>query len=296
MIIEMLNNPRKSDEGITVNIGNNPIFNSSIIKTMAKEDFRKESVEDIFNILRVSYTTVFEDLNKNVKSRFAGSFKNIKFLQALEMLFNDPVIGSQILEGNRILCNRMISDIVFNPNNYNAELAATAEKLAYIINKNIIDKIIGAFGETMRNATLIVVARYYSNNERDNIHLLNWLLVNTAKEDTPKGYLVRLYGILFDNIGLLFTDIMCSKINTNNPDTRYIKIYNLLADAILDILDTQPINIITAVLTQYNTDVKVILGGNIGLTRFPISSIINKYPRIGYVYNNLLMYGIVDVI
>ena len=297
MLIKMLDNPTKIDNsGVTINIGNNPIFNKSIIKNMAKEDFRKYSVDEIYQVLLVSYNTVFEDLAKNIKSVFVGSFKNVKFLEAMRMIFVTPSIGESIPEGNRIACNRLISDIIFNPSNYNADLATAAEEFAYAVNKKIIDKIVSTLGETIKNATLIVVTRYYCNNERDNIHFLNWFLINTLKDNVPKKYIVYLYGILFDNIGLLFTDIMCSQITKDNPDIRYIKAYNLIADAIFDILDTQPLHVINAVLVQYNSDVKFLLGGDISKTRFPLYTIEKRYPRVGYVYNYLKNTRMVDVI
>ena len=143
-------------------------------------------------------------------------------------------------------------------------------------------------------ATKLMLARHSSFNEGINIQRVNVILINTFNADTEVEDIIKIYGKLFDHIGILFTTVMFSPLQIEVSDDMsqeeydMIEVDGLLGLAVLDILVTQPIEVIREVLRRYSEEFTTLHNSDPKSVRFSMHKLSTDFDRLEYVINNLL--------
>ena len=280
--------PVTEESPVTLNIANNPVFNKDILKTT---DISTISDDRLYEIIKESYSNILQDLFNNVGDIYKKHFQNDRFLNTFIRVMQSC---KSFTPEQRTYCNHLAYDYLTLPGatKYMKELFLTLSKT---VNRDIIPALLG-IGLEEPLATKIALARYSSFDEGINIQRLNVVLMNALNPDTTESSdIIKIYGKLFDHLSVLFNTVMFSTIQIPEDSTELsqedidaIEIDGLFGLAVLDILVTQPIDIISQVLKNYATEFAMKHASNPNAVRFSMKHMASDYDRLTYVIENVL--------
>ena len=279
--------PIHEDETIHLDFANNPVFNKDILKTTPLDQIDDTK---LYEIIKSSYYNILEDLFNNVGDIYKQHFQDKRFLNTfIKVLQSCETFPIEL----RTYCNHLAYDYLTLPgaSKFMKELFLIMSKT---VNRDIIPTLL-AIGLEEPLAIKLSLARYSSFNERINIQRVNVILVNTFNADTEVEDIVKIYGKLFDHIGVLFTTIMFSPIQTDTvtdelspEEYDMIEVDGLLGLAVLDILVTQPVETIATVLKMYSNEFTTLHNSDPKSVRFSMHKLSTDFDRIDWVMKNVI--------
>ena len=169
--------------------------------------------------------------------------------------------------------------------------------LSKIVNRDVLPGLLG-IGIDENLASYIALARYSSLDEKINIMRLNIILMNLDPKCMPEEIIIKIYGKLFDRLSTLFEAIMFTIIDFDDDSEitkeqeDILEQNSVISLAILDILESQPSNVIMGVLKSYASDFQLIHGSDAKKVRFSLKTISSDYYRINTIVEYLEMDGI----
>ena len=268
-------------------LADNPFFNNHLLKG---EDIDTISEDDLYKILKESYTSILQGVfSKNKSDRqYITMFKSRKFMTALIKVLHNSQTPFTIEQ--KIYCNKLAYDYMTLPDAN--ELFFTMSK---VVNRDVMPSIL-AVGFDENAAANLALARYSSFNETINILRLNMVLLSMDPETVDPSKIVKVYGKLFDHLGILFETVMFNVNNIGDGDDEselsqdlidMMEMDGNITLAILDILSSQPIDIIAAVLRGYGNSFVILHNGDPSQIRTSLRNLSADYQRITYVINML---------
>ena len=279
--------PVMEDEAVHLDFANNPAFNKDILKVTPLDQIDDAK---LYEIIKSSYYNILEDLFNNVGDIYKQHFQDKRFLNTfIKVLQSCDTFPIEL----RTYCNHLAYDYLTLPgaSKFMKELFLIMSKT---VNRDIIPTLL-AIGLEDSLAIKLSLARYSSFNERINIQRVNVILVNYFNAETEVEDIVKIYGKLFDRIGVLFTTVMFSPIQTDtvtdelsHEEYDMIEVDGLLGLAVLDILVTQPVDVIVAVLKMYSNEFVTLHNSDPKSVRFSMHKLSTDFDRLEYVMDNLI--------
>ena len=274
------------------NIASNPFFNNHLLKG---EDIDTISEEDLYKILKESYTSILQGVfSKNKSDRqYINMFKSRKFMTALIKVLHNSQTPFTIEQ--KVYCNKLAYDYMTLPDANDHFLNELFFTMSKVVNRDVMPSLL-AVGFDENAAANLALARYSSFNETINILRLNMVLLSMDPDTVDPSKIVKVYGKLFDHLGILFETVMFNVNNIGDGDDEselsqdlidMMEMDGNITLAILDILSSQPIDIIAAVLRGYGNSFMMLHSGDPAQVRTSLRNLSADYERITYVINML---------
>lgn len=149
--------------------------------------------------------------------------------------------------------NRVCRAYLFNPSKnviYNKESAGLLYKIAYKLNKKMVD-ILKSVGLNEEDATWLIINRYSSTDERRNIRRMVRAMQHMPESIMTEQMVVDIFSKTFyDQLTNLFCAVMTDRFDYfDNKNEEYV--YSTVSNALLDILNTMDFDDIKSVLIDY---------------------------------------------
>ena len=275
-----------------VDIIGNPYINSNVLKCKMESIDTMED-DELYNIIKETYPAILEDIFKRRDKDYLITFTTPKFLTTLIRVLQQ---SASISCDHRVYCNKLAYDYMTmgGHDKYIKELFFSLSK---IVNRDVLPGLLG-LGIDENLASYLALARYSTMDDKINIMRVNTILINLDPDVVHEDLIIKIYGKLFDRLSVLFETIMFSIVDIEDEDEiseeqeKILEMNSVINLAILDILDTQPIDIITAVLTSYASDFQLIHKSDTSKIRFSLRRISNDYARVRYTVELLESDGI----
>ena len=285
--------PEKPMEEVPVNLSSNPFFNNHLLKG---EDIDTISEDDLYRILKESYASILAGVfSKNKSDRqYINMFKSRKIMSALIKVLHNTTTPFTIEQ--KIYCNKLAYDYMTLPDANDHFLNELFFTMSKVINRDVLPSLL-ALGFDENAAAHLALARWSSFNEKINILRLNMVLINMNPEVVNAAMIVKVYGKLFDRLGILFETIMFN-VNDIGSDIEedsetpqdiidMMEMDGQITLAILDILSSQPIDTISAVLRQYANSFAMLYNSDRSKVRTSLRNLSADYSRLTYVIEQL---------
>ena len=232
-----------------ISIFNNPNINQGLLDSIINNGtLNNYSDEDLFILLSNNLRRVLLNIFEKKDRKYIKIIISDKFLRVLIRVVNS--IEIEYLD--RIYLNNICYDYLTLDDEYiNPTICDLIYQLVKITNKKYIPLLIGS-GIPEKVSCYIVLSRFYTINEFDNIIKMNFVIMN-AKCNFTEQMIVDVYQHLFDRVTMLFEATMLDVPDTTEEwyteeiDERY----SLITNAVLDILNSLPSDAIKRVLTDY---------------------------------------------
>lgn len=304
-VSDVRNMPVDHPKMANVSITDNPAINAELLKRYIISD-APVSDEELYNIIHQSYKDVLRcivDLNIHDYLQYCTTPKFITVLQQILQSLKD------VDHDTRRYCNNIAYDyITMPPECKTSEYSTVADmmmKLSQIVNKETIRRLI-SIGLTEEIAGYIALSRYSTSNESTNIMRVNFILcmnvqsyynLNHDKDKVnAEQLIVNIFQELYDHLSILFESTMFDVYDmeaewmTDNT----MEMYGIISMAVLDILNTMPLELIETVLKNYSTDYIAVKEKKNGScpTRFSMRSLSEDFSRINLVVESLRNQGV----
>lgn len=264
-----------------ISISNNPAINLELFKEKIK-NIDSISDEELFNIVRHSYTTMLEEVFvKNNSALLLEAFNNIRLL----MVLNQVVSNVQLTPSQKIYLNRLAYDYITLKGEKNSNIQQLLFALSKTVNRNVIPGLLGIdIPEDL--AAYLALARFSSSKELVNIKRVNFIIISAPLELMTEQRIVNIYEKLFDFLTPLVEGVMFDVYNANDFETESMKeIYSTISLALLDILNAAPSDVIRKVLLSYAGDHSMLYSQK--PIRFSMNSLSGDYYRITQIIESL---------
>lgn len=287
-----------------VSIIDNPAINAELLKQYIISDVPVSEAE-LYNIVHQSYKDVLRcivDLNIHEYLQYCTTPKFISVLQQVLKSLKD------VDNDTRRYCNTIAYDYITMFSDCKDEehtlVAAKMMQLSQIVNKDLIKRLTIA-GLPEEVSGYVALSRYSSSNESTNIMRVNFILCRNVQTYYNFNYdkdkliaeqlIVNIFQELYDHLSILFESTMFDVYDTDAEwmTESMSEMYVIISMAVLDILDTMPIQLIETVLRGYSTDyLSIKEKKGICPTRFSLRTLSGDYPRINMVSEELRHQGI----
>lgn len=301
---DIRNMPVDQPKMSNVNITDNPSINADLLKRYILSDVPVTEGE-LYKIVRQSYKDVLRcivDLNIQEYLQYCTTPKFIAVLQQVLTLLKD------IDSDTRRYCNTIAYDYITMFSDYKDEehtvVADMLMKLSQIVNRDIIRRLT-VVGLNEEIAGYIALSRYSSNNESTNIMRVNFILCKNVQSyynlhyDTDtlnaEQLIVNIFQELYDHLSILFESTMFDvyDMEADWMTDSMMDMYGIISMAILDIMDTMPLQLIETVLRGYAIDYLSIKEKKGSCpTRFSMRSLSEDFSRINTVVEELRSQGV----
>jgi hypothetical protein len=278
--INDVKNAKKQPENLNINFSDNPAINIELFKEKM-QSLDSISDRDLFDLVKYSYQTILEDIFINNNARLAlDIFTHPRFIMTLNQVLLNNI---QLTHSQKVYCNKLAYDYLTlreNKDQYVKQLLFTLSKT---VNKDVIPGLLGIeLPEEL--AAFLALSRYSSEKESVNVKRVNFIIVTSSIQLMTEQRIIWIYEKLFNNLtplveGIMFDVYEEAEFN-DNEEAR--EIYSIINLAILDILNSAPIDVIRKILMSYAGDFSTLYAGNKSV-RFNMNALSEDYARITHV-------------
>lgn len=273
------NTDKKIEE---LNIANNPNFNIGLLDDIIQNGkMENYSNEYIFKLLSNNLEYFLSKIVDHKDKKYLDAVISERFLDILIQIVSSKNLDNTIVTYLNNICYDYISldDVSTSDTRYNMII-----QLAKTVNKKYVPILIGA-NIPEKIAIYIVLARFSSQSEEDNIRRMNFVILN-ANINFTEQMIVDIYQNLFTKVSQLFEVTMMTIYDDDDVSERD----SLITLAILDILNSLPSNSIRKVLEEYRTIYLYKYNGY--PTRFNLRALSSDYERIRVIVESMYNEGI----
>lgn len=280
---DILNAPPKKVEYVNLNEG--ILFNPDIVK---EKLFNINSLTDaeLMDIVKKSYAYILDEVyNKN--NTFMPLFTNERFLTMfLQVVRSVNLVESQKITINKIcydyfttfMCkDSLVTDLLFN--------------MSKVVNQDVLPGLLG-LGLYEELADYLALSRFSTSKDLVNVKRVNFIITRQPSSVMTEQMIVNIYSKLYDSVTPLFTGTLLDveEFDDDEISEEASLVYSTISNAVLDILETLPLEQIRQVLLSYNiTRVSYYQDKDV---RFTMNALSDDYARINMVVESLRQEGV----
>lgn len=278
---DILNAPPKKVEYVDLNDA--ILFNPDAIKNKL---FNINSLTDaeLMDIVKKSYDYILNDIyNKN--NEFLPLFINSRFLT----MFLQVIRSVQLTELQKITVNKICYDYHTTIMEKDSLVTDMLFNMSRVVNQNVLPGLLG-LGLNEQLADYLALSRFSTTKDLVNVKRVNFIITRQPSSLMTEQMIVNIYSKLYDSVTPLFTGTLLDVEEFEDEDEESSLIYSTISNAVLDILETLPLEQIRQVLLSYNiTRVSFNQGKEV---RFTMNALSDDYSRINMVVESLRQEGV----